>query len=78
MKKLVGVILTGVLLTAVGCSNTNTANTNDGSAKENISSSAETTVKAQAGEESKNEGSYTHIDQETAKQMMANGRSCNS
>ena len=72
MKKLVGVILTGVLLTAVGCSNTNTANTNDGSAKENISSSAETTVKVQAGEESKNEGSYTHIDQETAKQMMAN------
>ena len=72
MKRIVGVILTGVLLTAVGCSNANTQETN---VKETVANSMETSEKSgenmQASEESKKD-SYTHIDQETAKQMMAN------
>jgi rhodanese domain-containing protein len=73
MKKIAGVILTGVLLTVVGCSNN--ASMQETTVKETVASSVETSEKAgetmKESEEAKKD-SYTHIDQETAKQMMAN------
>ena len=74
MKKIAGVILTGVLLTVVGCSNN--ASMQETTAKETAASSVATSEKAgesvNTSEAQKQAGSYTHIDQETAKQMMAN------
>ena len=72
MKKIAGVILTGVLLTVVGCSNN--ASMQETTAKETAASSVATSEKAgesvNTSEAQKQAGSYTHIDQETAKQMM--------
>lgn len=74
MKKIAGIILTGVLLTAVGCSNN--ASMQETTAKETAASSVATSEKAgesvNTSEAQMQAGSYTHIDQETAKQMMAN------
>ena len=71
MKKIAGVILTGVLLTVVGCSNN--ASMQETTAKETVTSSVATSEKAGETKESEEakKDSYTHIDQETAKQMMA-------
>jgi rhodanese domain-containing protein len=72
MKKIAGIILTGVLLTVVGCSNN--ASMQETTVKETAASSVATSEKAgesvNTSEAQKQAGSYTHIDQETAKKMM--------
>ena len=72
MKNIAGIILTGVLLTVVGCSNN--ASMQETTAKETAVSSVATVEKAgesvNTSEAEKRAGSYTHIDQETAKKMM--------
>ena len=70
MKKIVGLILTGVLLTSVGCANT--ANKAESTKVESAISSESQKDTAKESDAAKKEGGYTHIDQETAKQMMAN------
>ena len=72
MKKIAGIILTGVLLAVVGCSNN--ASMQETTVKETAVSSVATGEKAgesvNTSEADKQAGSYTHIDQETAKKMM--------
>ena len=70
MKRMMGIILTGVLLTAVGCSNA--ANQAESSKSETVASSESVKETAKEGNMEKTEGGYTHIDQETARQMMEN------
>ena len=70
MKRIVGLILTGVLLTSVGCANT--ANKAESTKAESAISSESQKDTAKESDVAKKEGGYTHIDQETAKQMMEN------
>ena len=70
MKRIVGLILTGVLLTSVGCANT--ANKAESTKAESAIASESQKDTAKESDAAKKEGGYTHIDQETAKQMMAN------
>jgi len=70
MKKIAGLILTGVLLTSVGCSST--ANKVESTKVESTVSSESQKDTAKKSDAAKKEGGYTHIDMETAKQMMAN------
>ena len=70
MKKIAGLILTGVLLTSVGCSSI--ANKVESTKVESTVSSESQKGTAKKSDAAKKEGGYTHIDMETAKQMMAN------
>ena len=70
MKRIACLILTGVLLTSVGCSST--ANKVESTKVESTASSESQKDTAKESDAAKKEGGYTHIDMETAKQMMAN------
>lgn len=70
MKRIACLILTGVLLTSVGCSST--ANKVESTKVESTVSSESQKDTAKKSDAAKKEGGYTHIDMETAKQMMAN------
>lgn len=70
MKRIACLILTGVLLTSVGCSST--ANKVESTKVESTASSESQKDTAKKSDAAKKEGGYTHIDMETAKQMMAN------
>ena len=70
MKRIAGLILTGVLLASVGCSST--ANKVESTKVESTVSSESQKDTAKKSDAAKKEGGYTHIDMETAKQMMAN------
>ena len=70
MKRIACLILTGVLLTSVGCSST--ANKVESTKVESTVSSESQKGTAKKSDAAKKEGGYTHIDMETAKQMMAN------
>jgi len=70
MKRIACLILTGVLLTSVGCSST--ANKVESKKVESTASSESQKDTAKKSDAAKKEGGYTHIDMETAKQMMAN------
>lgn len=70
MKKVLGVILTGVLLLAAGCSGNM-----ESTSSQTAAQAESTTGKEEGGMESggtAKKGEYTHIDQETAKEMMKN------
>ena len=71
MKRIACLILTGVLLTSVGCSST--ANKVESTKVESTVSSESQKDTAKKSDAASKEGGYTHIDMETAKQMMANG-----